>query len=459
MRSYASLAVDVFSLTDAVIGACIFASVWGDLVLHYRGLVLALLVIPLWTMLFRYFGIYDSHRTKQPGELLSTVLAAHLVGLAFIAMFAWNLHLPRGFMHSLEFVSYSAAIVITERCALYWVLRGLRGRGHNVHQVCVVGEWNNAKELAERLGLHPEWGMRIICVGCLDDGVGAFTRYPAGDALKSATLEDVFKEEIIDEVVIAVPPEDLPRQGATVRLCEQYGLVARVLLDIGRASIHSPELERFHDKVLISSGAQPRNEYAIVLKRLLDLTLALITIVLCAPLLMIIAMLVKLSSPGPVIFRQRRVGLHGRHFTLYKFRTMIQGAESMITTIAYRNITKGPTFKDPADPRITNIGRVLRRFSLDELPQLFNVLRGDMSLVGPRPLPVSQCDEIVGAHRRRFAMKPGITCLWQVNGRSDVEFSQWMKYDLQYVDEWSLILDAKLLVKTIPVVLSGKASY
>ena len=301
--------------------------------------------------------------------------------------------------------------------------------------------------------------MRIICVGCLDDGVGAFTRYPAGDALKSATLEDVFKEEIIDEVVIAVPPEDLPRQGATVRLCEQYGLVARVLLDIGRASIHSPELERFHDKVLISSGAQPRNEYAIVLKRLLDLTLALITIVLCAPLLMIIAMLVKLSSPGPVIFRQRRVGLHGRHFTLYKFRTMIQGAESMITTIAYRNITKGPTFKDPADPRITNIGRVLRRFSLDELPQLFNVLRGDMSLVGPRPLPVSQCDEIVGAHRRRFAMKPGITCLWQVNGRSDVEFSQWMKYDLQYVDEWSLILDAKLLVKTIPVVLSGKASY
>jgi lipopolysaccharide/colanic/teichoic acid biosynthesis glycosyltransferase len=175
--------------------------------------------------------------------------------------------------------------------------------------------------------------------------------------------------------------------------------------------------------------------------------------------MLLVALLVKLSSPGPVLFRQRRVGFHGRPFTLLKFRTMMDGAESLAHSLAARNITGGPVFKDRGDWRVTRIGRVLRRFSLDEVPQLLNVLRGEMSLVGPRPLPVHESDAISGAHRRRFTMRPGITCLWQVNGRSDVSYDGWMRYDLQYVDNWSIGLDARLLVRTIPAVLSGRGAY
>jgi lipopolysaccharide/colanic/teichoic acid biosynthesis glycosyltransferase len=176
-------------------------------------------------------------------------------------------------------------------------------------------------------------------------------------------------------------------------------------------------------------------------------------------MMLISALLVKLSLPGPIIFKQSRAGLHGRPFVLYKFRTMVDGAEGMLHALASRSVTRGPTFKDRADLRVTPIGRLLRRFSIDELPQLFNVLSGNMSLVGPRPLPLHEAAEIFGVHRRRFSMRPGITCLWQVNGRSNVEFSKWMSYDLQYVDRWSLWLDAKLLVQTIPAVLTGKGAY
>ena len=192
---------------------------------------------------------------------------------------------------------------------------------------------------------------------------------------------------------------------------------------------------------------------------MIDVVLSATLLVILLPLLLAIALMVKLSSSGPIIFRQERIGFHGRRFRLYKFRTMIVGAEAMLPALAHRSVTGGPIFKDPTDVRITRVGRILRRFSLDELPQLLNVLRGDMSLVGPRPLPVHESAAISGAHRRRFAMRPGITCLWQVNGRSDVDYATWMRYDLEYVDTWSLQLDAKLLLQTIPVGIHGRGAY
>jgi exopolysaccharide biosynthesis polyprenyl glycosylphosphotransferase len=378
---------------------------------------------------------------KEIGDVGRTILAVHVAGFAMLALFAWALGIPRGLLDSARFSVFSCAMVIGERWTLYAVLRWIRRRGRDVHHVCVVGDSGHARQIERWFALHPEWGMRVRSMAT------------------TPTLEHVLKNEVIDEVVIAVHPADLPSQSATVQLCRQYGLTVRVLLDTEQADIVRPAVESVDDQVLISAGAFVHTETAIIAKRLLDLLLALLMILVSLPAMLAVAVLVKLSSPGPIVFRQRRVGLHGRHFTLYKFRTMFHGSDALIATMAYRNVTKGPTFKDPSDPRITNVGRVLRRFSLDELPQLFNVLQGDMSLVGPRPLPIEQCASIVGEHRRRFAMKPGITCLWQVNGRSDIEFSQWMKYDLQYVDEWSLVLDAKLLFKTIPVVLSGRGSY
>jgi len=258
-------------------------------------------------------------------------------------------------------------------------------------------------------------------------------------------------------VLIAVRPEELVNESMTLQVCEQLGVMGRVLLDT-RESADPSRFESFGGEVTVALGTGPRDEWRLTLKRLIDLTGSIALIVLLMPVLLATAVFVKLSSAGPILFTQDRVGLHGRRFRVYKFRTMIQGAEALLPSLSSRSITRGPTFKDPSDFRITPIGRVLRKFSVDELPQLFNVLKGDMSLVGPRPLPVHESVAIAGPYRRRFSMRPGITCLWQINGRSNIDYATWMNYDLQYVDRWSLGLDARLLLKTIPAVLSGRGA-
>jgi exopolysaccharide biosynthesis polyprenyl glycosylphosphotransferase len=195
-------------------------------------------------------------------------------------------------------------------------------------------------------------------------------------------------------------------------------------------------------------------------KRLIDVWGSIALLLLLTPLLFVVALLIKLDSPGPVLFKQERVGLNKRRFLLIKFRTMADGAEKGQATLETLNEADGPVFKIKNDPRVTNIGRFLRRYSLDELPQLFNVLKGEMSLVGPRPLPVRDIERIdLQWHKRRLSMKPGLTCFWQVSGRSDVSFDHWVRMDLQYIDNWSLPLDLKILLKTIPAVLRGSGAY
>jgi exopolysaccharide biosynthesis polyprenyl glycosylphosphotransferase len=193
----------------------------------------------------------------------------------------------------------------------------------------------------------------------------------------------------------------------------------------------------------------------VAAKRAADLIGASVLLALTLPLLAAIALLVRLTSPGPVIFRQRRAGFHGRQFWMYKVRTMVADAEDARERVAHLNRMAGPVFKAADDPRLTRLGRFLRKTSLDELPQLVNVLRGEMSLVGPRPLPLYEANQIKGAQRRRLAMRPGITGLWQVSGRNMVDFDEWMRMDLEYVDHWSLWLDLTILLRTIPVVLRG----
>jgi lipopolysaccharide/colanic/teichoic acid biosynthesis glycosyltransferase len=235
--------------------------------------------------------------------------------------------------------------------------------------------------------------------------------------------------------------------------------MCRVLLRGSRVEASDARVEPFLGELSLVVGRAGPSAGALMAKRVLDVALAAAVLAASAPALAIAAVLIKLSSPGPAIFRQTRVGLNGRRFTVYKLRTMVEGAEQLLPSFAHRNVMSGPAFKDPDDARVTPIGRVLRRFSLDELPQLVNVLQGDMSLVGPRPLPVHEAVAISDVYRRRFRMKPGLTCLWQVSGRNDVKFAEWMKYDLDYVDGWSLWLDTKLLLKTIPVIVSGRGAY
>jgi exopolysaccharide biosynthesis polyprenyl glycosylphosphotransferase len=265
----------------------------------------------------------------------------------------------------------------------------------------------------------------------------------------------------VDEVFISLP---IDRYGsaieAIVRICQDQGIVVRVHADLSAWSTMKPYLGELNGVPLVTVRSVPRDGWPILLKRLIDMVVSGGLLLVLAPFLALIAILIKLDSPGAILFRQERVGLNKRRFELLKFRTMVEGADSLQQTIEHLNEVSGPVFKIKNDPRLTRLGKFLRRFSIDELPQLVNVLKGDMSLVGPRPLPVRDVDRInVHWHKRRFSVKPGVTGLWQVNGRSDVGFDRWVQMDLDYIDHWSLALDLKILVKTIPVVLAGSGSY
>jgi exopolysaccharide biosynthesis polyprenyl glycosylphosphotransferase len=202
----------------------------------------------------------------------------------------------------------------------------------------------------------------------------------------------------------------------------------------------------------------PSNDSQLAVKRVLDIALSLLLLTVTAPVMVIASIAIKLSSPGAVLFRQERIGLNGRIFTLYKFRTMIENAHQLRGEVEHLNEMSGPVFKAKSDPRITTVGRILRKFSFDEIPQLWNVVRGDMSLVGPRPPIPEEVDLYQRWQRRRLSMKPGLTCLWQVSGRNDLDFNRWMELDLQYIDNWSPLLDLKILLRTIPAVLSGRGA-
>ncbi|MEP6714788.1 MAG: sugar transferase [Terriglobia bacterium] len=460
MRSRASLIVRLLPLFDGLATAVLFASTVRHIAdFGTAGLVMVLLVVPLWVELFRYFGLYASHRVEAPGLLLRRILTAHLVGLIVIETGLYAANCRQEQVTVLLFTGMSLVLVTAERCLLYFGLRALRRSGFDVRQVCVLGDWAAAQRIASLFSNHPEWGMAVACVGFGSAAERDFTRFASTEPLSCASLAEVLNQEVIDEVLIAVSPEELPAEAGTMQLCEQYGVLARILIQPGRQAVGNRVVESFCGELSVSTESVDRNESALILKRILDIVIGAAVLIPSLPIMAICAILVKISSPGPVFFRQTRVGLHGRRFTLLKFRSMVEGAEALIDSVAYRNSTKGPTFKDRNDGRVTEIGRVLRRFSLDELPQLFMVLKGDMSLVGPRPLPVKESAAIQGAQRRRFAVRPGLTCLWQVNGRSNVEFAEWMQYDLAYVDRWSLWLDAKLMIKTIPAVLSGRGAY
>ena len=209
---------------------------------------------------------------------------------------------------------------------------------------------------------------------------------------------------------------------------------------------------------LVTFSTSPTGALALAFKRLTDVALSTLLLALAAPVVVAVAAAIKLSSGGAVLFRQTRCGMNGRRFTLYKFRTMVEGAEELRLEVAHLNEMDGPVFKASNDPRVTGVGRFLRKFSLDELPQLWNVLKGDMSLVGPRPPIPEEVEHYQRWQRRRLAMRPGLTCLWQISGRNQLDFEQWMRLDLQYIDSWTPWLDFKILAKTVPVVLSGRGA-
>ena len=276
-----------------------------------------------------------------------------------------------------------------------------------------------------------------------------------------ASLVDAMHRQNVGRVVLAFDAQATDRLQDAIAACETEGVEAWVLADYFRASIARPAYDTFGAAPVIVFRVTPELSWALLVKSAMDKTLAFASLAVLAPFFLLIAAGVKLTSPGPVIFKQQRAGLHGRPFTMYKFRSMRSGAEMEREELKAFNQMSGPVFKIEKDPRVTRFGAWLRRTSIDEFPQLINVLLGQMSLVGPRPLPVYEVENFeLTAHRRRLSMKPGLTCLWQISGRNTVkDFSDWVKLDVQYIDNWSLGLDFTILLRTVPLVLGGKGAH
>jgi exopolysaccharide biosynthesis polyprenyl glycosylphosphotransferase len=276
-------------------------------------------------------------------------------------------------------------------------------------------------------------------------------------------LRTFLRRSVVDEVMIAVPLRSFHDDASEIAsMCQQQGIVFHVLSDLFNLKTRPPMAEDFEGSRLITHSGSIEKGWPTVIKRALDFSISFVLLVFLSPLLLITALLIKLTSPGPVFFVQKRVGFNKRTFTIFKFRTMVIDAEKRLRDIEHLNEVSGPVFKIKNDPRLTPIGKFLRKTSIDELPQLFNVLTGDMSLVGPRPLQLRDYELFTEAgedwQRCRFSVQPGITCLWQVNGRSSLPFHQWMELDLEYVRNWSLWLDLQILAKTIPAVFRGSGA-
>ncbi len=323
--------------------------------------------------------------------------------------------------------------------------------------VVVVGCGPEAVRMAEVVVAHRAWGLTLR--GLVDaDGCGRseVNGYPV--VCQVGELPDYLTRVVVDEVVLSVTTRQIGEFEDILLRCQELGVRVRLALRPFPHLQPRVEVEALDGVPLLTFATTPTAPLALFTKRVIDVSVAAVTLLVTAVLWPFLAVAIKLSSLGPVLYRQERCGLRGRRFELLKFRTMVEGAEEMQPQLAHLNVMDGPVFKAPDDPRVTTVGRWLRRWSLDELPQLVNVLTGDMSLVGPRPPLPDEVQRYEPWQRRRLAMKPGLTCLWQVSGRSEVDFARWMAMDLAYIDHWSLWLDFKILALTVPAVLGGRGA-
>ncbi len=274
----------------------------------------------------------------------------------------------------------------------------------------------------------------------------------------AAEIPSLLARHVVDEVIFDVPSDQLSTLEPVLLECDEEGVRTRVAIDFFPHVNSDISLDRVGNAPLLTFSAAPADELSLLVKRSVDIVISALGLVLLSPLMALFAALIKLTSPGPVIFRQLRCGLNGRRFTMYKFRSMVEDADSMKPELEHLS-ERQIAFKLHKDPRVTTVGRFLRKYSIDEWPQFVNVFRGDMSLVGPRPPLPDEVDRYERWQKRRLRMRPGLTCLWAVMGRDGLDFNAWMRTDISYIDNWSLKLDWSILLKTIPYVLAGKGAH
>ncbi|MEW6443464.1 MAG: sugar transferase [bacterium] len=416
--------------------------------------------LPLWYFLLRFNGLYESRRTDNALKVSWIAAKSVAEGIVLLILLAYVMKvapISRSFLFL--FGGINVSLLVLEKALLKKLLHAIREKGYNFRRVLIVGSGVRALSVARKILSHREWGLQIF----------GFLSHSPADVGKSiedggqvlgtlSDLQQVISSSPIDEVHIALPLLNLDTITRMLEICEEQGVRARVMLDLYSPTISKVHLEDFHGTPMLTFTASPVENWQMFLKAALDRSTALVMLSVLWPLFLIVALLIKIDSAGPVFFVQERVGLYKRRFRMYKFRTMVDRAEELLPELSGLNELSGPVFKMKRDPRRTRVGRILRMASLDELPQLLNVLRGEMSFIGPRPPIPSEIAQYKPWQYRRLSMKPGISGLWQVSGRTELDFDRWMELDLFYIDHWSLKLDFMILLKTLPAVLLGRGA-
>lgn len=416
----------------------------------------------MWHFSYASCGLYNSRRMLDCLADIRDLVKATIAGTALIGLTGMIFHVR---MFSAKFIVLfwviAATVSIASRLLMRIALRAARKQGRNLRNMVIVGTGPRASQFAGLIESKPELGYRIL--GFVDQPWAGLQDFVDGgySICDFDELEQLLRSNVVDEVVIALPIRTLHAQAAKVAaMCELQGIKIRVFSDLFDLTLASARADDVLGGLLISHYRGMDEGWRADAKRVFDVAISSFLLFLLSPLLLVVAVMIKLTSPGPVFFKQSRVGLSKRRFQMYKFRTMVANAEQQIRQLEHLNEASGPVFKLRNDPRITPLGKFLRKTSLDELPQLINVLRGEMSLVGPRPLPVRDYEGFnEDWQRRRFSVRPGLTCLWQIAGRSSIPFEKWMQLDLQYIDGWSFWLDLQILMRTIPAVIRGLGAF
>ncbi|MBN2357611.1 sugar transferase [candidate division KSB1 bacterium] len=447
IRVVADLNVKAYAVSPTISGFFYFASKYWQMILGFP---------VIWLSIFSLNNVYSGYRTSSFKKFTWVVFVSS--GWSTLAsgslIFLLKLELTSRLYFSV-YTLFAFVLLLSEKKMLLFVLDFVHKRGYNRENLLIVGTGKRARDFIRAIRLHSNWGLHII--GLIDDEHGMYGKEVDGYRVigRIQDIPFIVKRLVIDRVIFVVPRLWLHRIEEAILACEEVGVSTSIALDLYNLHIARTRQTDFNGFPLLEFETFHAKEWQLFIKRAMDLVISIVALIFFSPLMIIVAILIKLTSKGPVFFKQVRCGLNGRKFTVYKFRSMVIDAEARKKELLQNNEMDGPVFKMKRDPRITKLGYILRKTSIDELPQFINVLMGDMSVVGPRPPLVTEVEDYTFWQRRRLSLRPGITCIWQVSGRNKIGFDQWMKMDLEYIDNWSLWLDIRILVKTFFVVMIG----
>lgn len=417
---------------------------------------LLILIVPTWIILLYTSNLTQVPRTRSHLSIFMSFLNFSFIGFALLFVYKHIFNLAQlSHYVIITFSVINLLLLYSFRMLTYRVFRYFRSNGHNIRNIIVYAD-DLSERLINSILEHKEWGYRILMM--ITDSVSIKKKY--GSLIRiypdKINIRNILDIDIVDEVFYCNAHVSESKLQSLMETCEEIGVILRIQATNRSSSMSGSDITHLDHIPLITVTNPPINSSGLSWKSFSDFWISFLIIFMLSPIMVIIALVIKATSKGPVIFKQERVGLRGRKFYIYKFRTMVQHAEALKASLAGLNESDGPTFKIKNDPRITLIGRFLRKTGLDELPQLFNVLKGEMSLIGPRPPLPAEVEKYQRWHLRRLSVKPGITCTWQIiPNRNEVIFDNWMKLDIQYIESWSIKKDLQLLFKTIKTVLYG----